>query len=448
MNKIFIYFIFLIFIMVIAGPLFSIDQKPKMPNNDIEYLEDLYKATFDGISYFVHPGSGLPYDVSNYKSETSTSNIGLYIACVAVAAETGLIEKKEAINKIDMAFTSLEKIKKWHGFPVTWVDIENMTQAYGSGFSYADHVGNLVFSLIVLAEIFSDEFGKRVDKYIKPMKFNITYDKDVGMIKGGYDTSKRDFTVKQSWGNWYYSLLASDQRQFCITGIALGDIPEKAWDKMLRDNYPWGNFDREVLGAVFKEDTYKTPYYSPGLEGGGLFMQLLPGIFLDEKELPVGISAKNMAFCLIKFSKKIKQYPLWGISSCESADGLSYVGWGNLKKSVITPHASVLAIEYFPKEAMDNLKELEKRGVRPKYKDENGEEKDFGFTDSYDTQKDIASEHYLVLDQSMLFLSLANFLHDEVARKKFNEHKLGNKINNKMRELEKEYEPFDITKWK
>lgn len=409
----------------------------KLPLQDTEYLKGIYQSTFDGILFFTEPKTGLPYDVSDFRRATSISNIGLYIGVVSIGFRTKLIEREEAVIKIDAALKSLEQIKKWRGFPITWVGVSSLKQEYGPGFSYADHVGNLLCGLIAASDIFPKEFRKRIDDFISPMDFGSTYDSSTGWLKGGYNTQKEAFDVRQPWGKWYYNLLASDTRHFSLFAITLGNVPETHWEKLIRDTAPWGELDKEILAAI---NAQVCPYYAPGIEGGGMFMQFLPAIFLDEKKLPMEKSAMNFARCQIDLAIRNRQFPFWGISACESPDAKSYIGWGKLKKNIISPHASVLAIGFFPKETVENLKNLQAAGARPAYFDsKSGKEYDFGFTDSFDTASGQASKHYLALDQSMLFLSLANYLNKDIVRKSFNHHPLGRKINKTMRRLEKKY---------
>ena len=421
----------LIIILTIVSQV-SADQE-----SDIIYLQNVYKATFTCISFFTHPQTGLPYDSSTLKRETSISNIGLYIASVAIASDTGLISRKDALARIDKVLDSLDKIKKWHGFPITWIKIDTLSQAYGPGFSYADHAGNLVCGLLVVSAIFPKELASRIDGFISKMDFAAAYDSHTGWLKGGYNTAKDDFDVRQPWGEWYYNLLAGDTRHFSLIGIVNKQIPEAHWFKLSRDKTPAGRLDWELAKMLFPGKINDMPYYSPGMEGGGLFMQYLPGIFIEERKLPIGISAKNLSKSQIEFSRKKGYYPFWGISSCESPDGKSYLGWGVLKENVVTPHAVVLAVEDHPKETVEALSALDKKGVRPLYKDDKGAMRDFGFTDSYDLNSEKASRNYLTLDQCMLFLSLANYLHDGIVRRSFDSCPVGHKVNEAESYLEK-----------
>jgi hypothetical protein len=390
---------------------------------DTEYLTGVYKHTFAGIAFFVNEKTGLPYDVSDFRKATSISNIGLYMASVAVAAKTGIITNEEALKKLDRAMSSLEKIQKWNQFPVTWVNVETLERDFGPSFSYADHVGNLVCGLLVAEGVFPKELGGRIDAFISPMKFDTAYDPSTGWLKGGYNLDKNDFDIDQPWGKWYYNILASDTRHFSLIGIALGAIPESSWDKLNRSTDPAGKWDKDLKAGLPKDIIY----YWPGIEGGGIFMQYLPGIFLPEKGLPMGQSAKNLALAQIEYAKKAGYFPMWGISASESPDGKTYLGWGGMRLDVVTPHASALAAEYFPQEAVNNLRALETKGMRP------GE---FGFTDAYDTAAGTCSKNYLILDQSMLFLSLANYLEKEVVRKSFEAAALGKSAVKTLKKLE------------
>ncbi|MBN1384282.1 MAG: DUF3131 domain-containing protein [Elusimicrobia bacterium] len=415
--------------------------KSRLTKDEIDYLKGVNSATFSYLDYFVYTKTGMPYDVSDYRKVTSITNIGLYMASLAVAGKIGIIPEDEAIKKLDIAMTSLEKIERWNGFPVTWVDVETLEKGFGASFSYADHVGNLVCSLLVVEGIFPGEFKTRIEKFISGMDFYSTYDPNTGWLKGGYNIEKKDFDIKQPWGDWYYNLLASDQHHFFLLGIALGKIPVKAWESLNRNSNPTSPLDNEVKEILKRKGIAdECVYYYPGMEGGGIFMQYLPGIFISEKDLPIGKSARNFARAQIELSRSLGFYPFWGISASESPDSKDYYGWGTLKKHVVTPHASVLAIDYFPEEVVENLKALEKKGMRPVYKAKSNGKKvdaDFGFTDSYDIKANLASKNYLCLDQAMLFLSLSNFLYDDVVRKNFEKSPMGNKVAKKVIELEK-----------
>jgi hypothetical protein len=140
-------------------------------------------------------------------------------------------------------------------------------------------------------------------------------------------------------------------------------------------------------------------------------MQYVTGLFLDERETEIGKSAADFAWAQMAHADRIGA-PVWGWSASESPDGKSYLGWGAISDNVVTPHASALAAVYYPRRVVANLRQLEKRHVRTPFQ---GDERPF--RDSFDWRANRVSETYLCLDQAMMFLSLANVLHDGVVWK-------------------------------
>ncbi|HRK60995.1 MAG TPA: glucoamylase family protein [Candidatus Omnitrophota bacterium] len=361
---------------------------------DQAYLETIYRETFSFIDELTEPATGLPYDSNRIdRKATSTTNIGFYLASIAAAGETGIISRDEALKKIQKAFASLEKIPQWRGFPVTWADVSTLAQANGPAFSYADHLGNLIASLLAVKKLYP-EMALQIEAYLARFDFKPFYDSATKWLKGGYDTQKKNFTIKQPWGTWYHNLAGADTRFLSFYGIAKGDFPREHWEAL-----NWN-----------KEEKYGYSYLEPGWQGGGLFMQYITGIFLDEKNTPAGASAKNFTSAQIAHAQQI-QSDVWGWSACEAPWG-EYRGWGRITDRVVTPHASILSIEDFPEEVIQNMRALDKLGLRKP----TGEKK-WGYRDSIDLQSKKNAEVYLMLDQTMIFLSLANYLYDGIIRK-------------------------------
>lgn len=73
-----------------------------------DYLLSVYKDTWNYLATFVSEESGLPYDSEKKQPATSISNVGLYLAAIAVAFRTELISREEAVNRIERALISLE----------------------------------------------------------------------------------------------------------------------------------------------------------------------------------------------------------------------------------------------------------------------------------------------------------------------------------------------------
>lgn len=367
----------------------------RLSGSDRRYLSGVYKDTWRCLAHFVSPATGLPYDSSRRLPSTSTTNIGLYMAAVAVAAETRLIRREEAIERLERALAALEKIETFlGGFPVTWVHVDTLLPTENQ-FSTVDHLSNLCGGLLTVKGLFP-ELAARIDKRLLPMEWGRLYDENKGWYRGGWRRDVQDFDVQQKGWEWYYSFLGADTRFGYFLGTARRLVPVEAW---------------MVLNAG-RETRNGQSYFVPGWQGGGLFMQTISGLFLDERDTVLGRSAADFAWAQIVHARKIKA-PVWGWSASESADGSEYLGWDRILDAVVTPHAAGLASVYYPARAAANLRALEKMGGRSPWRGDGGR-RDFGFRDSVNWRTKEAAPHYLCLDQALLFLSLANLLHDGV----------------------------------
>ena len=78
---------------------------------------------------------------------------------------------------------------------------------------------------------------------------------------------------------------------------------------------------------------------------------------------------------------------------------------------VVTPHAAFLALRYAPRDALANLRRLERDfpGLYGKW----------GFRDSVNVDSGAVSDAYLSLDQGMIMAALGNALGDDVLRRAF-----------------------------
>jgi hypothetical protein len=380
---------------IVLLALVSPGSAASLRRSDRRYLTGVYRDTWACLAHFVSPTTGLPYDSSRRLPYTSTTNVGFYLAACAVAGRTGLLSPAETKSRLDAALTSLEKWPRFlGGFPVTWVNVETL-RPKGHQFSTVDHLSNLTASLLVVKGIVP-ELAERIDKLLTPMNWGDLYDPERGWYKGGWRLDQKDFDVKQNGWEWYYSYLGADTRFGSVWGIGTGEVPLDSWMVLNRN----------------KESKYNLSYLVPGWQGGGLFMQYVAGLFLDERLTEIGKSAADFGWAQVLHAQRIGA-PVWGWSACESPDGKSYLGWDAIRDDVVTPHAAGLAAIYYPRQATANFRRFKKRGARARFKEE-GRSHAFGFRDSLNWRTGKVSDHYLCLDQGMMFLSLANVLHDGI----------------------------------
>ena len=364
----------------------------KLPPEDRQYLERLMKATWDYCDYYIAPETGFPYDSNTPAKDTNTTNIGLYLADLAVAHHLGYVTKEHAMARVRTILDSLNKIENWNGLYKNILDTEGETKAKPGESNISDY--NKLPAGVIMIKQEIPELNKESSAFLSRINWSVFYAPSIDGIYYAYDVANKKplYPVHISRGE--------DKLLGAFMTVASGGVPPSTWDHHIMD----------------KEEKYGLKYLTPGWNGGGLFMQFICGIFLDERGTVLGYSSANFAFAQITHAEHINS-PVWGWSaSCEPDGG--YIGMNSLKDEVITPHASALAIEFFPEQSVRNLKKLDKLGARPKQK-AGGKERDFGFRDAYNTQMGRPTINYLVLDQSMLFLSLANYLEDGLVRKIF-----------------------------
>jgi len=153
--------------------------------------------------------------------------------------------------------------------------------------------------------------------------------------------------------------------------------------------------------------------------GGSMFEALMPTLIIDEKGLaPKGLGANDLAHAKIQAQYALGKlgYQVFGMSpSCVPGGGYSeygvkVLGMKGYKSGVITPHATFLALEFIPKEAIRNLRTmLEKYTAYGEY----------GFYDAIDPETGQVAVKYLCLDQAMSFVALNNYLNNGAVRKRF-----------------------------
>lgn len=348
-------------------------QGAKLPYE--EYLQDVANETWRCITHFMDPNTGLPYDRSDQGgSYTSTTNTGLYMACTVAALQLGFITRGEAIARVNRTLNSINKIGKWSGFPHTWYDA--ITLNIIDYFISTEHLGWFAEGLMLTRSALP-ELWDRCTSILDAMNWTKLYDPNTCWLYGGYDP------IKNEYAPWHYCFLGADSRAASFVSIGTGKVPLVHWQKLIRD----------------MEERYGIEYLVPGWQGGGLFMQLMAGLFIDERGTLAGRSGARFAYAQMLHAKKIES-PVWGWSSSDNPDG-GYLGWGNIRDDVVTPHASILALYYYPCEAVENMKKLEAMGARPEQ---------FGFRDSVNVKTGKVDDSYLVLDQGMIMLSIANYL--------------------------------------
>lgn len=358
--------------------------------SDRDYLLSLCRDTWSYLEQHVDERTEFPTDSQRPGGTTNTTNIGLYLACIGIATEMGIEPREKALARVRQILDSLQKLESRHGFFNNWVSVEGSTKMT-PGVNAVSDFNKTVAGLIIVRQLFP-EVKTQASALIDRVEWSWVYNKDKGLAYYGYDlVADKPVGETRLW-------FAADVRLAGFMLVASGAAPPEFWESMER---------REIHSGELS-------FFWPGYKMGGLFMQAMDGIFLEEHGTEMGRSVGNFAWHQIQFAQS-RRLPVWGWSNC-NVPGAGYTEGGYLPWWVVTPHASALAIEYYPRHVIANLHELEKLGLRQPLP---GTNSSYGFRDAINLRTKVLDDRYLCLDQAMLFLSLANYLENGIVRRTF-----------------------------
>ena len=247
---------------------------------------------------------------------------------------------------------------------------------------------------------------ERLNFMAEATDFKMLYDKDRELFSIGYDVENDNL------GKSYYDLLASESRQASFVAIAKGDVPKKHWFKLGRSMTLMGKGKGLVSwsGTMFE---YMMPQ---------LIMKNYQGTMLDEtykavieeqkkycngKGVPFGIS--ESAF--YNFDVNLNyQYKAFGIAGVGLKQGLE-------NELVVSPYATVMALQTDFRGAYDNLKKLAFDGLEGSY----------GFYEAIDYTKNripkdeskVIIKCFMIHHEGMSLMAIDNVLLNNILQKRF-----------------------------
>ncbi len=357
--------------------------------NDRNFLQKLLENTWISLDAMIDASTGLPRDTQKPGGHTNTTNIGLYLASLCVANEIGLINPSNGFKRAEKIIRTLETFKRKHGFMPNFIPV-NLSDKTSHGIMAISDFNKLAVGLIMTRQTWP-KLSNRINAFLNEIEWGKLYDTKTGFTYWGFDLDKKKPHGKSRL------MLTADTRLATFMLIATKAAPASIWENLTRD----------------PKETSVGRICAPGYEFGAIFMHAMDGLFIHELDTEVGESVANLAWHQILFAKK-RGYPVWGWSNCFIPKS-GYTEGGFVPERVVAPYASALVIEYYPKKVTKVLRELVRRGgtIPPK----GYEGKNWGLRDSYDLDNDTWDDKYLTLDQGMIFLSLANYLHKEIVRK-------------------------------
>jgi len=369
---------------------------------------------FDTVTFF--PGGGAP-SVGDY---TNVTNVGLFMMSVVAARELGLIDRKGASSRLQQIVATLEKLETYHGFFFNYYDTTSLERT-SHFISFVDSAW--LSAGLMTARMAEPRLKPRIDALLKKQNYAFFYDKNIGQMAHGYHVQR------DARSNNRYGLLYSEPRLGSLIAIGRGDVPASHWFALSRTfpvDWSWQSMSplnrtprlvdgHKVTGGYY---LWQGLRYIPSW-GGSMFEALMPLLVLDDQAYaPHSLGANAIAHVDIqrRYAQEILNLPVWGMSPSANPlggygeYGISILGVKGYDESVVTPHASGLAAMLRPREAVLNLRELAR--LYPIYGN-------FGFYDAVEPKSGKVAYKYLALDQSMLFLGLANTVKPHLVQRFF-----------------------------
>jgi len=409
------------------------------------YAKDTWKS-FDALAL----PSGLPSDMISKTAEgwktanyTSPSDIAAYLWSTIAAEDLKIIDHEEATRRIGQTLGALVKLERSHGFFYNWYDPRDgstlkLWPGGGAVRPFLSTVDNgwLAASLMMVRNT-RPQFQAQAEALLVPMNFGFFFDpydsskpiEHPGLLRGGY------YSDDNTFASYHYGMLNTEARIASYVGIARGHLPPDHYFRMSRARPPAGDCRvpttrgkvREYLGVAVDEGfrSYRGFRVVPSWDGS-MFEALMVTLFVPEAEWAPngwGINHKLYVQASIEHATQDGKLPAWG-SSPSSVPGGGYRVYGvrdlsaegprgeTVVPSVMTPHASFLALPYAPKEAIRNIEIL---AGRFKAYDS------LGFLDAVDVSTGKVAECELAIDQGMIMASVANILGDRSIQRAFSD---------------------------
>jgi hypothetical protein len=352
---------------------------------------------------------------------TSGTNIGLHFMATVGAVDLELVPRDAAVASIRRALDTLRTLETYEGFFYNYYDTTTLERT--SDFvSFVDSAW-LTAGLVVVRQAFP-ELWKDATDLIGAQDYAVFYDDEAKLMSHGIVVTDG----KGTRSRYHYGMLYTEARLGALIAIGTGAAPEASWFAMNRTLPPTETWQAQkpqghaktVRGHSFYAGTYAwgDHRYVPSW-GGSLFEALMPLLALDERAYAPRSLGRNHAVHVAVQREYAEQkgQPVWGMSPSSTPNSIDYgeygvapLGIAGYGDGVVTPHASALALAVAPEAATANL-----RAIASRY-DAYG---DFGLYDAVDPRSGAVAHAYLILDQAMSFVALANHLKEGSVQKRF-----------------------------
>ena len=428
-----------------------------------ETLQRYAAATWRSFVAMTNEQTGLTADNINADTRaraayTSPTNIAAYIWSTIAARELGIISASEARNRVDQTLDTLATMERSHGFYYNWYDPatgKKLTIWPVNGDKIDPFLSSVdngwLAAALMMVRTAMPALAASAEALLEPMNFGFFYNPAEGQLRGGYWPEGTTQCNVNGFTCHHYGTLNTEPRIASYIGIAAGDIPPEHYFRMFRTFQPtcdWSWQEMQPAGVTrtyLGVSVYEGHYTYRGMNivpswGGSMFEALMVPLLVPEASWGPsswGVNHPLYVRAQIEHGLEDADYGYWGFSPSNDPSG-GYREYGvdpiglnpdgyfsdeektpvdygfdscpgretqsiptDYGNGVVTPHASFLALQYAPQEALRNLRQLRQ---------------DFdayawgGFLDAINVGTGQVSRYYLALDQGMVMFALANEL--------------------------------------
>ena len=406
-------------------------RQPKALRLDAEeraYLMGIARDTWRFFEHCITPlDNQLPPDNLQVDTEptlahrTSPTNIGLYLLSVTCARQFGWISTADVISRLQATLATMERLPKHEGHLYNWYQTQTLEVLQPAYVSTVDS-GNLAGHLLAVSGA-CNSLARKADTtgiekqqlehialqcmgLCMAMNFSSLYNPKRHLFHIGLRVN--DHTLDAS----YYDLLASESRLASFVAIAKGDVSRRHWMSLSR--------------------AFLSSGVTPGLKSwsGSMFEYLMPSLVMQEPEQGLLYSSSLAGVMEQQIFGAAQGLP-WGVSESayfaqDHSLAYQYSPFGvprlALRRTpasdkVVAPYACLMATMLIPKEAIANLRRMERLNVRGEY----GFMDAIDFTAAHQPHDEPYSvvKNYMAHHQGMTLVALCNVLCSQAPQRWF-----------------------------
>jgi hypothetical protein len=389
----------------------------ELPTEPEALLRRMAGDVWRGLDALTDRESGLPVDNVRLAPDsvaaadarigdfTNVTNVGLHLMAIAAAHDLGLLPRDAALARVARVLDTLERLESHRGFFFNYYDTTSLERS--SDFvSFVDSAW--LGAGLLLARSAFPELEPRCTRLVERGDYALFYDPVEQRMSHGMWAS---LGVPSEY---HYGVAYTEARLGSLLAVAKGDVPEEHWRQLARRFAALasdGGALRRWRGIAF------LPSW-----GGSMFEALMPVLVVDEPRLAAQTLGRNdEAHAVIqrRYAEEELRYAVWGMSPSATPGHDGYGEYGapplglrGYSAAAVAPYAAGLALAVSPEAATGDLGAL---ACMP------GVYGDYGPYDAVDPRTGEVATAYLALDQSMLFLALANHLDAGCVRRRFAE---------------------------